>query len=267
MAEPYASSLPPAPTPPAVRINAHAPLWRIVDTLAASGWGDLRDAPQAVRSYLLAIAQLADQKTGIAEITDAQAAERAGVSRRSVMRARHWLQERELVVMIRRGARQGLRGVASVLSVTKTALVALLPDARATKDGRARRRAERPGGARRLIPNMPRRRPFPSSGRKTAAPATRGARHGYSDLRSELVAIAERGAVSEPDDVTTSSAPARRPQVATATRAVQAEIQAQHEAAAANPARAQTIAAIKAQAASAAAAAKARVEAGLRGAL
>ncbi|MFD6093636.1 hypothetical protein ACFWGN_16080 [Oerskovia sp. NPDC060338] len=240
-----AISLPPASPPPAAppRINAHASLWRIVDTLAASGWGDLREAPQAVRSYLLAIAQLADQKSGIAEVTDAQAAERAGISRRSVMRARHWLQDQGLVVMIRRGARQGLRGVASVLSVTKTALVALLPGARTAKDGRARRRAETPGGARRLIPNVTARRPFPSSGRKTAATATRGVRHGLSALQAELSSITERRSVIEPDDVASDETPTR-PQVAP--RAVQEELRALAQQAAANPVQASTLAQIRA---------------------
>lgn len=245
MAEPYASSLPPAPLPPAVRINSHAPLWRIVDALAASGWGDLREAPQAVRSYLLAIAQLADQKTGIAEVTDAQAAERAGISRRSVMRARHWLQDHGLVVMIRRGARQGLRGVASVLSVTKRALVDLLPGARAAKDGRERRRAETPGGAPRLVPNVPRWRPSPSSGRKTAATAPRRGRLGLSAGKTN-------------SNSTTKS----RPQVAA--RPVQDELRALDEHATQNPTTASTLAAVKALAASAGAAARARVQAGLR---
>lgn len=246
MADAQIISLPPASPPPAApRINSHAPLWRIVDALAASGWGDLRQEPQAVRSYLLAIAQLADQKTGIAEVTDAQAAERAGISRRSVMRARQLLQAQGLVVMIRRGARQGLRGVPSVLSVTKTALIALLPGARAAKDGRARRRAETPGGARRLTPNVTRWRPFPSSGRKTAAPATRGVRLGLSAGKN-----------------TNSTSTRTRPQVAT--RPVQDELRALNEHANQNPVAASTLAAIKANAASAAAAARARVQAGLR---
>lgn len=247
MADAYVISLPPAPLPPAAlpRINAHAPLWRIVDALAASGWGDLRHEPQAVRSYLLAIAQLADQKTGIAEITDAQAAERAGISRRSVMRARHWLQAQGLVVMIRRGARQGLRGVASVLSVTKRALVALLPGARTAKGARARRRAETPGGARRLTPNVTRWHPFPSSGRKTAATATRRGRPSLSAWKN-----------------TNSDSATTRPQVAA--RPVQDELRALHERATQNPATAATIAAAKAVAASAAAAARTRVQAGLR---
>ncbi len=140
-------SAPSTPTSSPVRLNAHAPLWRIVDALAASGWGDLRDAPQSVRTYLLALGRLGDPRSGIAEVTDAQVAERAGLSVRTIMRARAWLQTRGVVVMLRRGARHGMRGVASLLSVTKRALVALLPRARAAKDARARARAARPGGA------------------------------------------------------------------------------------------------------------------------
>jgi len=161
-----------APPPSPVRLNAHAPLWRLVDALAAAGWGDLRDAPQSVRSYLLALARLADPRTAVVETTDAQAAERAGLSPRTIARARTWLQRHGVVTMLRRGARQGLRGVPSLLRVTKRALVALLPAARRAKDARARRRAARPGGAARLpVPNRTRRQPFPAWRRKTAPPA------------------------------------------------------------------------------------------------
>ncbi|MDO8143947.1 hypothetical protein [Isoptericola sp. 178] len=162
-----------APPPPPVRLNAHAPLWRLVDALAAAGWGDLRDAPQSVRSYLLALARLADPRTAVVETTDAQAAERAGVSVRTVIRARRWLQHRGVVVMLRRGARQGLRGVPSLLRVTKRVLVALLPAARCAKDARARRRAARPGGAPgRRAPTHPGGPAYPA-GRRNPAPPPR----------------------------------------------------------------------------------------------
>lgn len=169
MATPYPTDPSLGTAPPPVRINAHAPLWRIVDALAAAGWGELRDAPQSVRSYLTAISRLADPRTSIAEVTDAQAAERAGVSVRTVARARAWLHTGGFLTQIRRGARQGLRGVPSILAVAKKLLVSLLPGARATKDARARRRAARPGGAPSLFPNMTGRRPFPSLRRKTGA--------------------------------------------------------------------------------------------------
>ncbi|MHA7620219.1 hypothetical protein ACX12M_17035 [Cellulosimicrobium cellulans] len=194
MANGHAISAPPTP---AVRINAHAPLWRIVDALAASGWGELRAAPQSVRTYLLALARVADARTGIAETTDAQAAERAGVSVRTVARARLWLTERGIVVQVRRGARQGLRGVASLLAVTKRALVDLLPDARAAKGERARARAAREGGATRLAPNMTPRRAFPSSGRNTGAPRW-GVRPVPSSVQQQLRDDAAHAAASPP---------------------------------------------------------------------
>jgi len=184
MADTNGISAPVATSPP-VRINASAPLWRIVDALAASGWGELRDAPQSVRTYLLALARVADARTGVAETTDAQTAERAGVSVRTVARARVWLQQRGIVVQVRRGARQGLRGVASLLAVTKRALVDLLPGARAAKDERARARAAREGGATTLVPNMTPRRPFPSSRRKTGAPRW-GVRPAPSSVQQQL---------------------------------------------------------------------------------
>lgn len=205
-------SAPSAPPPP-VRLNARAPLWRLIDALAAAGWGDLRDAPQSVRTYLLALARIADARTGVAEVTDAQAAERAGLSVRTIIRARTWLQAAGLVVMARRGARQGLRGVASLLSVTKRALVALLPAARRAKDARSRRRASRPGGAPSL-PNLTRWQSFPSWRRKTAPPRARG-----------------------------SVGPATRP---TGPSSVQRQLLAEAAAAAAHPPRAATIAAARA---------------------
>ncbi|MFD6176715.1 MULTISPECIES: hypothetical protein [unclassified Isoptericola] len=180
-------------TPPRpLRINAHAPLWRIVDALAASGWGDLRDAPQSVRTYLLALGRIADARSGIAETTDAQVAERAGLSVRTIMRARSWLEERELLVVMRRGARQGLRGVASLLSVTKRALVAMLPAARAGKDARTRARGARPGGA----PNLTRWRAFPSSRRKTGAAPRQPRPDGPTNIQKQLVEEAAHAAAN-----------------------------------------------------------------------
>ncbi|MCK0116282.1 hypothetical protein BCE75_10323 [Isoptericola sp. CG 20/1183] len=192
-------SAPPAPPPP-VRLNSRAPLWRLIDALAAAGWGDLRDAPQSVRSYLLALARIADARSGIAEVTDAQAAERAGLSVRTIIRARTWLQDAGLVVMVRRGARQGLRGVASLLAVTKRALVALLPAARRAKDARTRRRASRPGGA----PNLTGRRPFPSWRRKTAPPPRRTP--GPSPVQRQLLADAAAAAAHPPRAATIAAA-------------------------------------------------------------
>ncbi|WP_159794427.1 helix-turn-helix domain-containing protein [Puerhibacterium puerhi] len=177
--------------PPPVRINAHSPLWRIVDALAASGWGELRDAPQSVRTYLLALGRLADARTGLAEITDAQAAERAGLSVRTIIRARTWLQEAGLLEQLRRGARQGLRGVASLLRLGKRALVAMLPGARAAKDARARARAARPGGA----PNLTPRPPFPSLRRKAGAPRW-GVRTAPSTVQKQLVDEAAHAAAN-----------------------------------------------------------------------
>jgi hypothetical protein len=174
-----------------VRINAHAPLWRIVDTLAASGWGDLRDAPQSVRTYLLALGRIADARTGIAEVTDAQAAERAGLSVRTIIRARTWLQDAGLIEQLRRGARQGLHGVASILRLAKRALVAMLPGARAAKDARTRARAARPGGA----PNLTRWQAFPSSQRKTGAPRW-GVRPAPSTVQKQLAEEAAHAAAN-----------------------------------------------------------------------
>ncbi len=202
------------PPTPAVRINAHAPLWRIVDALAASGWGELRDAPQSVRTYLLALARVADARTGIAETTDAQTAERAGISVRTVARARTWLTERGIVAQVRRGARQGLHGVASLLSVAKRALVDLLPGARAAKADRARARSAREGGATRLVPNMTTRRPFPSSRRKTGAPRW-GVRPAPSSVQQQLRDEAAHAAASPPS---TSSIAAVRAAIALARR-------------------------------------------------
>ncbi|NNU27562.1 hypothetical protein [Isoptericola sediminis] len=191
-----------APPPPPVRLNAYAPLWRLVDALAAAGWGDLRDAPQSVRSYLLALARLADARSAVVETTDAQAAERAGVSVRTVIRARTWLQHRGVVVMLRRGARQGLRGVPSLLQVPKRVLVALLPAARRAKDARARRRAARPGGAPGLrVPNLTRWQAFPSWRRKTAPPAappSSGARRRPSPVQERLRAEAAAASAHPP---------------------------------------------------------------------
>jgi hypothetical protein len=212
MADAYASSAPPTPAPPPVRINAHAPLWRIVDALAASGWGELRDAPQSVRTYLHALARIADARTGIAEVTDAQAAERAGVSTRTVARARTWLTEHGIITQVRRGARQGLRGVASLLAVAKRALVELLPGARTAKDARARARANRPGGATTLAPNMTARRPFPSSRRKTGAPRW-GVRPAPSTVQETLRDEAAHAAAAPP---TTSTIAAVRAAIASA---------------------------------------------------
>jgi DNA-binding transcriptional ArsR family regulator len=194
-------SAPSTPTSSTVRLNAHAPLVRIIDALAASGWGDLRDAPQSVRSYLLALGRLAHPRSGVAEVTDAQVAERAGLSVRTIMRARTWLQEHGIVVMLRRGARQGTRGVASLISVTKLALVALLPRARAAKDARARARAARPGGA----PNLTGWRAFPSLRRKTAAPSSRVARPGRSTVQKVLAEHAEHAAGNPPRPETLAS--------------------------------------------------------------
>lgn len=199
MAEPYPTNAPartriPAGQVPPVRINAHASLWRIVDALAAAGWGELRAAPQSVRSYLLALARLADARTAVAEITDAQASERTGVSPRTVLRARHWLQDHGLIRMVRRGARKGRVGVASLIAVTKHGLVRLLPGARRAKDARADDRAARPGGA----PNLTDRRPFPSLRRKTAAPPGRSAGLGRSPVQRELVAQAASAAADPP---------------------------------------------------------------------
>ncbi|SDS02760.1 hypothetical protein SAMN04489860_0627 [Paraoerskovia marina] len=194
MAEPYPINAP-APIPaPTVRINARASLWRIVDTLAAAGWGELRAAPQSVRSYLLALARLADARTAVVEITDAQAAERAGVSTRTVLRARHWLQDHGIVTMLRRGARKGRVGVASLIRITKRSLIRLLPHARRAKDARAHARAERDGGA----PNLTQRHPFPSLRRKTAAPRERGARRGPTPIQQQLTAEAASAAANPP---------------------------------------------------------------------
>ncbi|MCL1871567.1 MAG: helix-turn-helix domain-containing protein, partial [Promicromonosporaceae bacterium] len=167
------------PTP---RINAHAPLWRLVDALAASGWGELRDAPQSVRTYLLALGRIADARTGIAETTDAQVAERAGLSVRTIIRARTWLQDYGLLEQLRRGARQGLTGVASLLRLGKRALAAMLPGARAAKDARERRRAQREGGA----PNLTARHAFPSLRRKTGAAPRWGVRPPASNVQQQL---------------------------------------------------------------------------------
>lgn len=194
MADANAISAPPTSTSRPVRINAHAPLWRIVDALAASGWGDLRNAPQSVRTYLLALGRIADARSGIAETTDAQVAERAGLSVRTIMRARAWLEERELLVVMRRGARQGLRGVASLLSITKRALVAMLPSARASKDARTRARAARPGGA----PNVTAWRAFPSSRRKTGAAARVPRPDGPTNIQKRLTDEAAHAAANPP---------------------------------------------------------------------
>ncbi len=151
--------------PPPVRINHHAPTRRVVDAVADAGWGELRSAPQSVRTLLLALGRLGDARSGTLETTDAQLAERTGLTPRTVLSARHWLMENGFVQMVRRGARQGLVGVASVLKVAKKALVALLPSARAEKDARARARAGVEGGA----PNLKSRQPFPFQGKEEGA--------------------------------------------------------------------------------------------------
>jgi hypothetical protein len=174
-----------------VRINAHAPLWRIVDALAASGWGELRDAPQSVRTYLIALGRLADARTGVAEVTDGQAAERAGLSVRTIIRARTWLQDAGVLEQLRRGARRGLHGVASLLRLAKRVLVAMLPGARAAKDARARARAARSGGA----PNVTGRQAFPSLWRKTGAPRW-GVRPAPSIVQKQLVDEAAHAAAN-----------------------------------------------------------------------
>lgn len=132
---------------PSVRINENAPLWRVVDAVAASGWGDvLRGAPQSVRTYLLAFARVANARSAIAEVTDAQLSERTGLSIRTMERARKWLVEHDFLVVLRRGARQGLKGVASILYLAKDALLELIPSARTVKDEREQRRQQRQGG-------------------------------------------------------------------------------------------------------------------------
>jgi hypothetical protein len=178
-------------TPPPVRVNAHAPSWRIVDTLAASGWGDLRNAPQSVRTYLLTLGRIVDARTGVAEVTDAQAAERAGLSVSTIIRARTWLQDAGLLAQLRRGARHGLRGVASLLRLSKAALIAMLPGARAAKDARTRARAARPGGA----PNLTTWLASPSSRKKTGAPRW-GVRPAPSTVQQQLVDEAAHAAAN-----------------------------------------------------------------------
>jgi hypothetical protein len=103
--------------------------------------------------------------------------------------------------MLRRGARQGTRGVASLLAVTKRALVALLPRARAAKDARARARAARPGGA----PNLTGWRAFPSLRRKTAAPAPQAARPGPTPVQRTLAEQAAEAAARPPRPETLAS--------------------------------------------------------------
>jgi hypothetical protein len=139
-----------------------------VSSLERSGWGELRGRRYgSARTLLQALATKADARSGVVTMTAAQAAEWAGTSPRTMLRAWGALEGLGVLERLVRGGRRGTTAVASVWRVSKRALLAFVPGARIAKAARAARENLAAITRTRHLPNVPRRHAFIPFGKST----------------------------------------------------------------------------------------------------
>lgn len=148
--------------------GAGAPLPVVVGSLERSGWGELRGRRYgSARTLIQALATKADPRSGVVTMTASQAAEWAGTSPRTMLRAWAALEGLGVLERIVRGGRRGTVAVASVWRVSKRALLTFVPGARIAKAARAARETLAAITRTRHLPNVTPRRTFIPFGKST----------------------------------------------------------------------------------------------------
>jgi len=123
--------------------TAHAPMPALVQSLANAGWGDLAGREfQGVRTVLVALMHSLPYKSAQGTVTEAQVAQRAGLSERWVRRCMHVLEDLGVIEHWTRGGVVAGRPTPSMLRLSKRAVVALIEAARPLREAAnaARRR-------------------------------------------------------------------------------------------------------------------------------
>ena len=116
-------------------MTARAPVPSLMASLSRAGWGDLAGREfQGVRTTLQALVYSLPYASGQGEVTEAQVAQRAGLSLRWVRRCMHVLEDLGVIERWTRGGVVAGNPTPSYLRLSKRALVALIDAARPLKD-------------------------------------------------------------------------------------------------------------------------------------